>query len=126
MSIDRFDVFDSKFRSLFIVSNEMFGFRKTEFKLIVSKVLNIKLFLYRLRVIFHVACIIISICKIKGLNIELKHTEQRRLFVLLISLLLKHKKITHFIFLCIDSKRREQYQKKALQLLFVILQEYMQ
>jgi len=87
VSIDRFDVFDSKFRSFFIVSNEMFGFRKTEFKLIVSEVLNIKLFLYRLRVIFHVACIIISICKIKGLNIELKHTEQRRLFVLPISLL---------------------------------------
>ena len=65
----------------------MFGFQKTEFKLIVSKVLNIKLFLYGLRVIYHVAFVIISICKIEGLNIELKHTEQRRLFVIPISLL---------------------------------------
>ena len=50
----------------------MFGLQKAEFKLIVSKVLNIKLFLYVLRVIDHVAFVIISICKIEGLNIEFK------------------------------------------------------
>ena len=68
LSIDLF--FVSKFRSRFVVSNEMFGFRKTEFTLIVSKAFNIKLILYGIRAIYHVAFVIISFCKIEGLNIE--------------------------------------------------------
>jgi len=47
----------------------MFGFRKTDFKLIVSKAFNIKLFLYGIRAVYHVAFAIISICKVEGLNI---------------------------------------------------------
>jgi len=47
----------------------MFGFRKTESKLIISKTFNIKLFLYGIRAINHVAFVIILICKIEGLNI---------------------------------------------------------
>jgi len=60
--IQNFEVFSSS-------QIKCLGFKKTEFKLIVSKVLNIKLFLYGLRVIYHVAFVIISICKIEGLNI---------------------------------------------------------
>jgi len=63
---------------------------------------------------FTLPVFIISICKIKGLNIKLKHTEQRRLFVLPISLLLKTQKKTHFIFFCIDSQRREAISKEGI------------
>ena len=65
--MDRF--FVSKFRSLFVVSNEMFGFRKTEFMLIVSKAFNIKLFMFEISAIYHVAFTVSLICKVEGLNI---------------------------------------------------------
>ena len=60
--------FVSKFRSLSVVSNEMFGFWKTELKLIFSKAFSIKLFMLKISAIDHVACTVSLICKVEGLN----------------------------------------------------------
>jgi len=63
---------DFLFQSFEAVSSSQMkclGFDKTEFKLIVSKAFNIKLFMYELSAIYHVAFAIISICKVEGLNI---------------------------------------------------------
>ena len=47
----------------------MFGFRKTEFKLIVSKAFSIKLLMVEISTIYHVAITVGLICKVEGLNI---------------------------------------------------------
>ena len=115
---------DSKFRSLFIVSNEMFGLQKAEFKLIVSKVLNIKLFLYVLRVIDHVAFVIISICKIEGLNIEFKAYWTKKAICSIDFIALKTQKNSFHIFLYWLTKE-ESNIKKSITASISFLQEYM-
>jgi len=47
----------------------MFGFRKTELKLNVSKAFRIKLFMFEISTISQVAITVNLICKIEGLNI---------------------------------------------------------
>jgi len=47
----------------------MFGFRKTEFKVIVSKAFSIRLLMFKISATYHVAFTVSLICKVEGLNI---------------------------------------------------------
>jgi len=69
VGIAQFDVLIRNFEVFSSSQIKCLGFKKTEFKLIVNKTFNIKLFLYGIRAINLVSFVIISICKIERLNI---------------------------------------------------------
>jgi len=53
----------------FCYYDRSFVFRKTEFKLIVSKAFSIRLLMFKISAIYHVAFTVSLICKVEGLNI---------------------------------------------------------